>query len=142
MHEPVGGEWGSPEEREPMFDVRRREFILPLGSGAAWPVAARAQQPAMPVVGYMRPGSPGPLRRQIRGFHAGLMEAGYVDGENVTVELRFAEGHLDRLPALAADLLPVVQSTKFEFVINLNTANALDLEIPPALLTRADEVIE
>ncbi|MFL5001129.1 MAG: hypothetical protein ACJ8DY_12165 [Xanthobacteraceae bacterium] len=142
MHEPVGGEWGSPEEREPMFDVRRREFILPLGSGAARPVAARAQQPAMPVVRYVRPGPPGPLRRQIRAFHAGLMEVGYVDGENVTVELRFAEGHLDRLPALAADLLPVVQSTKFEFVINLNTANALDLEIPPALLTRADEVIE
>ena len=105
VHEPVGGEWGSPEEREPMFDVRRREFILALGSGAAWPLAARAQQPAMPVVGFMSAGSPGPLRRQIRALHAGLMEAGYVDGQNVTVELRFAEGQLDRLPALAADLV-------------------------------------
>jgi ABC-type uncharacterized transport system substrate-binding protein len=86
--------------------VRRRDFIAMLGGAAAtWPLAARAQQPAMPVVGFMSSGSPGPLRRQIAAVHEGLKEAGYVDGQNVKLEFRFAEGQFDRFPALAADLV-------------------------------------
>jgi hypothetical protein len=80
----------------------RRDFITLLGGAAAWPLAARAQQAAMPVVGFMTGGSPGPLRRQIAAVHEGLKEAGYVDGQNVMLEWRFAEGQLDRFPAFAA----------------------------------------
>jgi putative ABC transport system substrate-binding protein len=86
--------------------MRRREFILALGGAAAgWPLAARAQQPAMPVVGFLSSGSPGPLRRQIAAVHEGLKEAGYVDGQNVAMEFRFAEGQFDRFPGLAAELV-------------------------------------
>ncbi len=68
-------------------------------------LAARAQQSAMPVIGFMSSGSPGPLRRQIAAVHEGLKEAGYVDGQNVAMEFRFAEGQFDQFPALAADLV-------------------------------------
>jgi putative tryptophan/tyrosine transport system substrate-binding protein len=86
--------------------MRRRAFILALGGAAAgWPLAARAQQPAMPVVGFLSSGSPGPLRRQIAAVHEGLKEAGYVDGQNVAMEFRFAEGQFDRFPGLAAELV-------------------------------------
>ena len=71
----------------------RREFITLLGGAAvAWPLAASAQQPAIPVVGFMSSGSPGPLRRQMAAVREGLREAGYVDGQNVAIEFRFAEG--------------------------------------------------
>jgi putative tryptophan/tyrosine transport system substrate-binding protein len=84
----------------------RRRFITLLGgAAAAWPIAAPAQQAAMPVVGFMTGGSPGPLRRQIAAVHEGLKEAGYVDGQNVMLEWRFAEGQLDRFPAFAAELV-------------------------------------
>ena len=85
--------------------IRRREFIVTLGGAAAWPLAARAQQPGMPVIGFLSSASPGPYAPFVFAFHKGLKEVGYVEGQNVAVEYRFAEGQYDRLPAMAADLV-------------------------------------
>jgi putative ABC transport system substrate-binding protein len=84
--------------------MRRREFIAGLGCAAAWPVVARAQQPAVPVIGFLSPQSADDLRI-ITVFFLGLKETGYVEGQNVAVEYRWAENQYDRLPALAADLV-------------------------------------
>src|SRR5712691_939456 len=85
--------------------MRRRDFITIIGGAAAWPLAARAQQPGKPVIGYLHAGSLETRRDQVRAFHTGLKESGYIEDQNVAIEYRWAEDQYDRLPALAIDLV-------------------------------------
>jgi putative tryptophan/tyrosine transport system substrate-binding protein len=85
--------------------MKRREFIAGLGSAAAWPMTARAQRPAMPVVGYLDAGASGARRRYAVAFSRGLSEAGYTEGQNVAIEYRWAENRYDRLPSIAAEFV-------------------------------------
>jgi len=90
--------------------MRRREFIKVLGSGAvAWPLAARAQQPATPVIGFLSSRSPGESASVVAAFRQGLRETGFIEGQNLAIAFRWAEGRYDRLPVLASELvgLPV-----------------------------------
>ena len=86
--------------------MNRREFITLLGGAAvAWPIAAQAQQSAMPVIGFLDPRSPDAMTERLRGFRQGLRDTGHVEGENVAIEYRWAENQRERLPALAAELV-------------------------------------
>ena len=123
--------------------MRRRNFIVLAGGAAAlWPLAARAQQPATPVIGFLSSVSPQPFANYVAGFRAGLKEAGYIDGQNVTIEFRWAEGHYDRLPEMAADLVrhkvTVLVSTGGE--PSVLAAKAATTTIPIVFTTGVDPI--
>jgi ABC-type uncharacterized transport system substrate-binding protein len=102
--------------------LKRRTFITLLGSGAAaWPLVARAQQPAMPVIGFLHPTSPDAFPDRLRGFRQGLKETGYVEGENVTISYRFAENQIDRFQAMAGELV----SSRVAVIAAVNSPSAL-----------------
>jgi putative ABC transport system substrate-binding protein len=121
--------------------VKRREFIAGLGNAVAWPLVARAQQLAVPVIGYLDGGPRNSLSEFVTAFHRGLSEAGYVEGQNLAVEYRFAENRLDRLPGLAGDLV----RRKVDVIAAIGSAavfaaKAATISIPIVFVARVDPV--
>jgi putative ABC transport system substrate-binding protein len=128
------------DQDDPMLGIRRRDFITAVGGAAAWPVAARAQQSAMPVVGFINGASSGGYGYEADAFRQGLKETGYVEGQNVAVEYRWADGQYDRVPLMALELV-----SRQVAVIVANTPGVLGIKaaiktIPIVFTTASDPV--
>src|SRR6476660_7221625 len=113
-----------------------------LGGAAAWPVAARAQQPAMPVVGFLSSRSPGESAPDLAGFRQGLAQAGYVENQTVAIEYRWAENRYDRLPAMASDLVgrQVAVIAALGGPVTALAVKAATKTVPCAFITGVDPV--
>jgi putative tryptophan/tyrosine transport system substrate-binding protein len=118
--------------------MRRREFIVGLRSAAAWPVVARAQQPAVPVVGYLDSKLAAAVSHQVAAFRHGLNEVGFVEGRNVAIEFRWADGQRDRLPDLAADLVQRRVAALVADAAATPAAKAATSTIPIVFVRRSD----
>src|SRR5262245_6595339 len=124
-----------------MLGIKRREFITLLGGAAAWPLAARAQQSRMPVIGFLSSASPQTMAPEIAGFLQGLGETGYIEGRNIAIEYRWGEGQLNRLPVLAAELVDRPVAVLFSHTDGaIVAARAATTTIPIVFHTGADPV--
>jgi putative ABC transport system substrate-binding protein len=122
--------------------MKRRTFIAALGGAVAWPLVARAQQPTMPVVGFLRSASLDNAAPLIASFREGLNEAGYVEGQNVTIEFRSAEDHIDRLPKLVTELVRLPVAVIVANVTAATAAKRLTTTVPIVFATGDDPIQE
>src|SRR5262249_28657381 len=141
----TAGMFQEPDRRETIREsgafMRRRKFLaLVCGAAAAWPLVARAQQPAMPVVGFLRNTPSTSFDHIVAAFRQGLSEAGFVDGRNVTIQQRWAEGRDDRLPALLADLISLKAAVIVANTIGAFAVKAEGTNIPVVFTTGSDPV--
>jgi putative ABC transport system substrate-binding protein len=120
--------------------VRRRTFIAGLGSAAAWPVVVRAQQAAMPVIGFLRSTPLAPFQSLVAAFGQGLKESGFVDGQNVAIEYRYADNQVDRLPALAAELIRLRAAVIVANIGSAHAAKAATTRVPIVFVSGNDPV--
>jgi hypothetical protein len=121
-----------------MFDLRRRDFVALLGGAATWPLAARAQQPAMPVVGFLRNTTASGSAHLVNAFRQGLNEAGFVDGQNVAIEYRWADNQHDRLPGLASDLMRHQVAVIVGNAVSARAAKAATTTVPIVFVAGVD----